>query len=121
MLHAQHIFDWDSLRPGQYFYWTATPPTFTWNITTIFPNTTLAAAAAAFAPFLDGVKSLGITPVVSGAFTANINDIVGGSSADIGGSEVILGSRLWPPQTYKNNITAIGDAYKQLFDTGILG
>jgi len=121
MLHAKHIFDWDSLYAGQYFFWAAMPPTFTWNIATIFPNTSLPAATAAFAPFLDDIRSLGITPVTSVTFPANINELVGALTTDSGGTEVILGSRLWPEETYKTKITAIGEAYKELFDTGIIG
>ncbi|KAF8577474.1 FAD-binding domain-containing protein [Ramaria rubella] len=119
-LHARHIFDMDSLNPGQYFYWIATPPTFTWSINTIFPNTTIGAANAAIAPFLDGVRDLGFT-VQTSVNTAIVNDVLSNTTDDIGGVEMILGSRLWSSDVYRNNISAIGTAYKTLFDSGVTG
>src|SRR5882724_739996 len=56
-LHAQHIFDWDDHRAGQYFYVIATPPTFTWSISTLFPNTSLAIANGSLSPFLNAVAA----------------------------------------------------------------
>ncbi|KAF8577475.1 FAD-binding domain-containing protein, partial [Ramaria rubella] len=119
-LHARHIFDMDSLNPAQYFYWTATPPTFTWTIDTVFPNTTIATANAAIAPFLDGVHDLGFI-VQTSVSTAIVNDVLSNTTDDIGGVELILGSRFWSSDVYRNNITAIGTAYKTLFDSGVTG
>ncbi|KAF8577476.1 FAD-binding domain-containing protein [Ramaria rubella] len=116
-LHARHIFDMDSLNPAQYFYWTATAPTFKWFIYTIFPNTTIAAANAAIAPFLDGVRDLGFT-VQASVNTSIVNDVLSNTTDDIGGIESILGSRLWSSGVYRNNVSGIG-AYKTLFDSGV--
>jgi hypothetical protein len=120
-LHANHIFDMDPLHPGQYFYWTATPPNFTWSIDTVFPNTTVAAVNATLAPFLGAVSALGF-PFEMAITTSNINTLlVAGSPDDIGGIDGILGSRLWSDDVYRQNATAIGAAYKALFDAGAVG
>lgn len=118
-LHAQHIFDLDPLLPGQSSMWIVTPPTFTWSISTIFPNASITSATAALAPFMDGVNSLGFTPVASGTIVQNINDVLGAAMTDSGGLLGVIGSRLWPPQAYRSNATAIGNAYKELLDTGV--
>lgn len=116
-LHAKHIFDWDALHPGQYFYWSATPPTFTWSIDSYFPNVTIEATVASLTPFLNDVKALGFSPNTSQQVLL-ANDALGASAADLGGVEAILGSRLWPRETYIHNATAIGQAYQTLFDNG---
>ena len=123
-LHAQHIFDTDVLHPGQYFYWTATPPKFTWNIDTVFPNTSIAAANATLSPFLEAVSKAGFSfqPLIT---SASVNQILSGGSTgtgdDLGGSEEVLGSRLWADDVYTQKVTAIGAAYKALFDGGASG
>ncbi|KAF8527011.1 FAD-binding domain-containing protein [Hysterangium stoloniferum] len=116
-LHAKHIFDWDPLHPGQSFLWTASPPVFTWAIDTFFPNTTIAIATAALMPFLNAVTALGFTPILSAQLLL-INDILGATTADMGGAQGILGSRLFPSSTYRNNATEIGRVTKQLIDDG---
>jgi hypothetical protein len=116
-LHAKHIFDWDELHPGQYFFWSATPPTFTLNINSAFPNTTMAAATAAITPFLNGITALNFTHTLSSQVLL-INDILGSQATDLGGVETILGSRLFLSSTYVNNATQIGQVTKQLFDEG---
>ncbi|KAF8529332.1 FAD-binding domain-containing protein [Hysterangium stoloniferum] len=118
-VHAKHIFDWDTLHPGQYFTWYATPPTFTWTIDTFFPNTTISAATAAFTPFLNDITSLGFNATLSSELLP-INDLLGAATTDLGGLE-ILGSRLLPSSTYINNATQIGDVTKRLFDEGVTG
>ncbi|KAF8527001.1 FAD-binding domain-containing protein [Hysterangium stoloniferum] len=116
--HAKHIFDWDTLHPGQYFFWIATPPTFSLSIVSIFPNTTISAATSALTPFLNGLTSLGFNAnITSGMFL--INDIFGAATTDDGGTLGILGSRLLPSSTYKNHATQIGQVTKQLFDDGV--
>jgi hypothetical protein len=120
-LHAKHIFDMDPLHPGQYFYWTATPPNFTWNIDTFFPNTTVAAVNATLAPFLGAVSALGFTfDIIINTSTIN-NLLITLLPDDVGGTEQILGSRLWSDDVYRQNATAIGAAYKALFDGGAVG
>lgn len=103
VLHANHIFYMDHLHLGQYFYWTATPPSFTWNIDTIFPNTSIAAANASPSLFLNVISNLGILLETS-------------LQPDIGEVKEVIGSRLWPDSVYLNNVTDIGRAYKALFE-----
>ncbi|KAF8529329.1 FAD-binding domain-containing protein [Hysterangium stoloniferum] len=117
-LHAKHIFDWDTLHPGQYFYWSANPPIFTLTVDSYFPNTTISAATAALAPFLNGVTSLGFNATLSSELLS-INDLLDATIADIGGLGTILGSRLFPSSTYINHATQIGQVTKQLFDQGV--
>ncbi|KIJ22835.1 hypothetical protein M422DRAFT_217733 [Sphaerobolus stellatus SS14] len=119
-VHAKHIFDLDTLQAGQYFYCTATPPTFTWSIATVFPNASLETAIDALNPFLGELNSLGFSPVTQ-IIASNVNDVLGSLTVDIGGTNVILGSRLWPSETYKDSVTAIGNGYKELFDGGTGG
>ncbi|KAF8529330.1 FAD-binding domain-containing protein [Hysterangium stoloniferum] len=117
-LHAKHIFDWDTLQPGQYFTWTATPPTFTWTIDTFFPKITISAATAALTPFLNGITSLGFNATLSSELLP-INDLLGAATTDPGGLQVVIGSRLFPSSTYINHATHIGQVTKQLFDEGV--
>ena len=116
-LHAKHIFDPDDLHPGQYFSWSPTSPNFTLSVNTYFPNATITDAMVALAPFFDGVTALGITPTISSQLM-DINDLVGASTADPGGFNAIIGSRLFPSPTYENNATEIGQVTKQLLDEG---
>ncbi|KAF8527010.1 FAD-binding domain-containing protein [Hysterangium stoloniferum] len=119
-LHAKHIFDWDALHPGQYFYWFATPPTFTLTIDSYFPNTTISAATETLIPFLNGITSLGFNATLSSELLLG-NDLLGATATDAGGRVFILGSRLFPSSTYTNNATQIGQVTKQLFDDGVAG
>ena len=122
-LHTQHIFDMDPLHPGQYFYWTATPPNFTWDIDTVFPNTSIAAANATLEPFIDAASKSGFSFQIS-VSSAPINQVLSaglGNGDDLGGVELIFGSRLWPEDLYRKNATAIGAAFKALFDEGAQG
>ncbi|KAF8576042.1 hypothetical protein K439DRAFT_1419237 [Ramaria rubella] len=116
--HARHIFDLDPLHAGQYFFATATPPTFTWSFVTLFPNTTIAAANTAISPFLNSVRALGFD-VNTLVGMSPVNDVLSTAQDERGGIEVILGSRLWSSDVYRNKVTAIGTAYKTLFDSGI--
>ena len=116
MLHASHIFDWDHLHAGQYFYLTGVSPSFTWNLTTLFPNTsTVATANASLAPFLKEAAALA-TSITTTVIVTSINDAVGTSDSDSAGMDDILGSRLIPADVYHGNISAIGETYQKLLD-----
>ena len=120
-LHAQHIFDMDLLHPSQFFTWIPTPPTFTGFIETYFPDTSIAAANASFAPFLNAVSELGF-PFEISIQQSTINDIlINKTLDDQSGGEGVAGSRLLSEDVYRQNATAIGAAYKALFDGGIVG
>jgi hypothetical protein len=120
-LHANHIFNMDPLHPGQYFYWTATPPNFTWSIDTVFPNTTVAVVNATLTPFVGAVSAFGF-PFEMAITTSNINNLLTSASPDDnGGVNKILRSRLCSDDIYHQNATVIGAAYKVLFDGGAVG
>lgn len=116
-LHARHIFDWDSLKAGQYFY-TTRVPLYAWDVVTFFPKATIEKATGAMQPFVDGIHSLGFTSNIS-VELRNVNDLLGSSTTDLGGSEVILGSRLLPETVYRNDTVRIGRAYTKLYDSGV--
>lgn len=121
-LHAQHIFDWDDLHVGQYFFVNGSASSFTWFLTSYFPNGSVSAANASMAPFLDAVT---MTPGLNvvGVLTnlSNVNDALSPSSNDGGGTNSIMGSRLIPADVYRYNTSAIGEVYQALFDAGTPG
>jgi len=119
-LHAKHIFDWDEFHAAQYFYWRATPPTFTFTIDNVFPNTTLSAANASLVPLIDDILSVGFNISSTSLISASINDILF-MNTDIGAFNQILGSRFWSDEVYNRFSSQIGDAYKELFDGGAQG
>ena len=133
-IHAEHIFDLDALRAGQYFYLSRLgifPPSIisapintgvpTMVLQTYFPNnTSLTQAAAALKPFVDDVLLLqkkvdgGGVNLTQWSVLQNINDAL--TSADeFVGVNMILGSRLVPASAYKNP-TLVGEVYSQLLN-----
>ena len=72
------------------------------------------------APFLDAAVKQGFDVNVTIAQSAPANDILSAltGSADPAGDNKILGSRLMPEDVYRNNVTAIGDAYTALLNAG---
>lgn len=121
-IHASHIFDWDHLNVGHYFYLTlaALPSTYDFTIQALWPNITSEAAVnASLAPFLN--DAVEIAQLVGMTFAAGVvNDVIPTSLT--AGTDLILGSRLIPEDVYKGNVTAIGEVYKTLLDdSGTLG
>ena len=92
-IHAEHIFDWDALHGGQYFYLSALgvfPPSIvsgplntgvpTIIINTYFPNSSLVQADDALKYFIDDVQKKvvegggGIVNLTQRSVLQNIND-----------------------------------------------
>ncbi|KAJ7477203.1 FAD-binding domain-containing protein [Mycena galericulata] len=120
-LHAQHIFDLDPVRAGQYFWFerasTAADSASTFLLLTYLPDQTSAQSAALLAPFLNA--SLAIPGVSMQEQQYLYNDINDGLySADDGvGTNLVEGSRLIPAATYQDP-AKVGEVYRQLLSSG---
>ncbi|KAF7330618.1 FAD-binding domain-containing protein [Mycena sanguinolenta] len=101
-LHAQHIFDWDSVNAGHYT--TVIRNTSTngsiFVLETYMPNTTASQSMALLAPFLN--ESLALP-----------------GDDDSVGFNAVLGSRLIPAATYRDSPSAVGEVYKKLLESGV--
>jgi hypothetical protein len=132
-IHAKHIFDLDALRAGQYFFLSpsgAFPPSIiseplntgvpTVVISSFFPNASLAQAAAALQPFIDDVRKVvdGGVNFTQRSFLQNINEALT-TQDDLGGGNMVLGSRLVPASAYENP-AIVGEVYSQLLNTGAI-
>ena len=131
-VHAEHIFDLDALRGGQYFYLSALGifplsivsghlntgvPTMVLT-NSYFPNSSLTQAEAALKPFIDDVQKVDGVNLTQRSVLQNINDALT-STDDFVGVDLILGSRLVPASAYKNS-TLVGEVYSQLLDAGTM-
>lgn len=115
-IHAQHVFDFDSIRAGQYTFFVAAPPLFTLTLTTVFPNATMEMANSSIASFLKDASAAGFNYTVTVALTTASGAL---AAQDAGGVETILGSRLIPSEVYKNNTVGVQHVYEQLFSMNI--
>ncbi|VDC02802.1 unnamed protein product [Peniophora sp. CBMAI 1063] len=118
-VHAQHVFDYDTYRAGQYF--------FLYNLgggesflqtSTLFANVSGDDAQAAVDSFLTDIQVVGATLINQTVVTAPVNDVVG-EADDTAGYNGVLGSRLIPAAQYEQNPSVIGAAYKTLLDNGV--
>ncbi|KAK0242054.1 FAD-binding domain-containing protein [Armillaria nabsnona] len=111
-MHAKHIFDWDDLHMGQYFYAYA----YMLSLVSYFPRISSDESAAALKPFLDDAEEFG--QIVGQQFNeVNIND--GVTAVDDGvGSNTVSGSRLIPARAYRDHPDTFDHVYTQLFDAG---
>ncbi|PBK71123.1 FAD-binding domain-containing protein, partial [Armillaria solidipes] len=119
--HAKHIFDWDDLYVGQYFYATknTTADAYMLAFLSYFPRISSDEATAALKPFLDDAEEFG--QIVGQQFNeVNINDGVTVVD-DVVGSNAVLGSRLIPASAYRDHPDTFGHVYTQLFDAGAAG
>ncbi|KAJ7242285.1 FAD-binding domain-containing protein [Mycena rebaudengoi] len=111
-LHAQHIFDWDSVRAGQYF-WAVTNGTGSdafsaFVLNTYMPDTTPEQSLALLSPFLSASMALPGVFLFSQNFTyGDINDAL--FQPDDG---------LIPAETYRHSPGAVGKAYEKLLAGG---
>ncbi|KAJ7446962.1 FAD-binding domain-containing protein [Mycena latifolia] len=116
-VHAQHIFDWDSVHAGQYF-WAVTNGTGSdafsaFALNTYMPDTTPEQSLALLSPFLNASLAL-----LSQNFTyGDINDALFHPN-DGAGFNTVLGSRLIPAATYRHSPGAVGKAYQKLLAGG---
>ncbi|KAF7377572.1 FAD-binding domain-containing protein [Mycena sanguinolenta] len=121
-LHAQHIFDWDSVHAGQYFWFlkngtSADAPSIL-LLNTYMPNTTTSQSVALLTPFLNASLALPGVALLSQNFTySDINDALYQADDSVG-SNFVFGSRLIPAATYRDSPATIGKAYKQLLASG---
>lgn len=120
-IHARHIFDWDDMHGGQYFYFEAAGPgignaLFT---STYFINATADEAAAALKPLLDDAQAAGFAVFAVSNQTGLGNDLLENLDTAFGIND-ILGSRLIPAAAYRDNATIakIGQGYTELFEQG---
>lgn len=122
-LHAQHIFDLDPVRGGQYFFFTRASPNATaiFSISTFLPNITVAKGTAVLEPFISAARAIPGVSVVGEVYrNENINDVLF-QADDAVGLNLALGSRLIPEALYRNSPKAVGKVYKELLDGGALG
>ncbi|KAI0044755.1 FAD-binding domain-containing protein [Auriscalpium vulgare] len=111
--HARHIFDWDVVRAGQYFWLVNNVDgTSDLGIWTYFSNLTSVDASAQLAPLLTDVAALGATVSGEDTITGLPNDILTFSTP--------IGSRLIPATAYANT-SKVGETYKTLIDGGTQG
>ncbi|KAJ7878003.1 FAD-binding domain-containing protein [Mycena olivaceomarginata] len=105
-LHAQHVFDWDSVQAGHFFWFEKT------QIGSTDPN------PDPLAPFINASLALPGVVFVSQTFKdGEINDVMFGPDDGVGGN-VALGSRLVPEALYRDSPEKVGPVYKELFDNG---
>ncbi|KAJ6559840.1 hypothetical protein B0H19DRAFT_1145899 [Mycena capillaripes] len=121
-LHAQHIFDWDSVRAGQYFWAirnSTAPDAFSaFVLNTYMPNTTAEQSMALLAPFLNASLALPGVFLFSQQFTyGDINDALYQPDDGVG-SNTVLGSRLIPATTYRDSPATVGKVYQKLLASG---
>ncbi|KAJ7337683.1 FAD-binding domain-containing protein [Mycena albidolilacea] len=122
-VHAQHIFDLEPVRAGQYFYVFAATPnvtSLTLQLLTHIPNTTAAQAAALLAPFRNAALALPDVSLLAEEYTVqNVNDAL--FLADDGaGNNMVVGSRLIPVSVLRDSPDTVGRVYEQLLNAGAL-
>ncbi|KAJ7865538.1 FAD-binding domain-containing protein, partial [Mycena leptocephala] len=120
-VHAQHIFDWDSVRASQYFWLVpnlTTPGSYVMALNTFMPNTTTVQSMMLLAPLINASLALPGISLVSSKYTySDINDALY-QPDDRVGLNVVLGSRFIEPQTYRNSPATVGKVYKKLLEDG---
>ncbi|KAJ7776712.1 FAD-binding domain-containing protein [Mycena olivaceomarginata] len=122
-VHAQHIFDLEPVRAGQYFYVFAGTPnatSLTLQLLTHIPNTTAAQAAALLAPFRNAALALPDVSLLAEEYTVqNVNDAL--FLADDGaGNNMVVGSRLIPASVLRDSPDTVGKVCEQLLNAGAL-
>ncbi|KAJ7127936.1 FAD-binding domain-containing protein [Mycena epipterygia] len=123
-VHAEHIFDLDSVRGGQYFWLTKISNTSSVLALTTYLKTTTAKGTALLAPFLSAALAIPGVSVLGRQDTyVSINDALYNADDSVG-LNMVLGSRLIPAASYRDAPATVGTVYEQLLDadaTAILG
>jgi hypothetical protein len=123
-IHAAHVKDIDSFRPGQYFYLNTglEAGSFSLSINSYFPNTAIDKTMQAMQPFIDAVKNSGLNLNVTLEEYNNavVNDLLTSSDDSYVPAVVYMGSRLVPSEAYEQP-DKIGTMYQRLFETGAVG
>ena len=128
-LHARHIFDWDELRAGQYFYlFSGTDPSnpgvgATLTFETYFAGVSGEAAFESMLPLLNDARNAGYIVVGDNA-TESVqeglaNDLMFVEDVSLGLNS-LLTSRLIPETVYRSEDgpAAIGSGYARLLNEG---
>jgi hypothetical protein len=122
-VHAQHIFDLEPVRAGQYFYVFAATPNTTSLMLQLFThiaNTTAAQATALLAPFRNAALALPDVSLVAEEYVVkNVNDALF-TADDAAGNSMVVGSRLIPASVLRERPDTVGKVYEQLLDAGAL-
>ncbi|KAF7377497.1 FAD-binding domain-containing protein [Mycena sanguinolenta] len=119
-LHAQHVFDWDSVNAGHYMSVTRNTSTnasiFFLNI--YMPNMTASQSMALLAPFLNASLALPGVSLLSQDFTyGDINDALFADDDSVG-FNIVYGSRLIPTATYRDSPSMVGEVFEKLLESG---
>ncbi|KAJ7499969.1 FAD-binding domain-containing protein [Mycena latifolia] len=118
-VHAQHIFDMDSVRGSQYFYLSKiSNTTSVLALKSFMANITTAQGTGLLAPFLSAALALpGVSLVEEEYISVNINDALYQSDDSVG-ENLVLGSRLIPAASYRDAPATVGKVYEQLLNAG---
>ncbi|KAJ7251606.1 hypothetical protein C8J57DRAFT_1665854 [Mycena rebaudengoi] len=122
-VHAQHIFDLNPVRGGQYFYLQRLAPNGTaiFLMTTFLPNMSVEAGTALMQPFLAAARVIPEVTVGAEAYANEVvNDLPFQVDDDAVGENYAAGSRLIPEATYRDKPEAVGRAYQALLEGGAL-
>ncbi|THH08033.1 hypothetical protein EW145_g2989 [Phellinidium pouzarii] len=116
-LHAKHIFDWDDVHAGQYFYFFNNVPMggqgSNFSLRTYFANYTADQAIAAMKPLLDDIRALNYTILFETTNTTLATSLLFLADEPMA-YNALLGSRLISEEAYRNNASGIGSAYAKL-------
>ncbi|KAF7377492.1 FAD-binding domain-containing protein [Mycena sanguinolenta] len=119
-LHAEHVFDWDSVNAGHYIdiIRNASTNASIFVLNTYMPNTTASQSKTLLAPFLNASLALPGVSLLSQDFTyGNINDALFQDDDSVG-FNAVSGSRLIPAATYRDSPSAVGEVFKKLLESG---
>lgn len=87
---------------------------------TFFPNATISQATTGLKPFHDELKALNISFAFENYTELAVHDALFAAD-DRQGDNGTAGSRLIPERAYRDAPEAIGEMYKGLLDSGVLG
>ncbi|KAJ7278387.1 FAD-binding domain-containing protein [Mycena rebaudengoi] len=120
-IHAEHIFDLDSVSASHAFIVSrdSIGEGTSLTVSGIFPNVSTSESKTLLGPFLSASLSVpGVSSLVSETYsTSSINDALY-QEDDAAGANAVLGSRLIPTELYRRSPAKVGMVYKQLLDTG---
>jgi hypothetical protein len=119
-VHAQHIFDLDAVRGGQYFYLEKPGNVSVLVINTFTANTTLDEGTALLTPLVnDSLAVPGVFLVEKLIVTLSVNDALH-MADDVAGVNIVMGSRFVPEAAYKdpNAPAIVAKIYEDLLDGG---
>ncbi|KAJ7278404.1 FAD-binding domain-containing protein [Mycena rebaudengoi] len=119
-IHAEHIFDLDSVRASHAFFISkdSAAASSILMLSGIFPKTSTSQSMALLKPFLDAALSVpGVSLISQDYVDRDINDALFQEDDDAGGSGV-LGSRLIPVELYRQSPGKVGPVYNELLDSG---